>query len=661
MLSNVGEYTLSVSVYDCNLAVEVDNMRKFAAFTALLSIVLLAVLPGIAHAGSGVQLFLDGELLPSDVPATIVNNRTLVPLRVVGEALGAQVIWVSNSEPIVVLKDNDRIEVKIDSQRALLNGHEINLDVAPCIVNDRAMVPFRFIGESLGVTVLWKPSPPSVYITSEAGQLGKAELQKKDQTVSALIFQSTKAMRLDKPVISDDGSQFSVVVRNVQAEAETAAFESGHLRAYTVEPLDKRSVRIQLSLAAGEYLLPQASLSNDGRSLTIAWPLVLKQMAFQSLDGVEELHFALPPEVRPEMTDTTVEIENGATLPGRITENVVNVRSGPSMEHDRIGTVRLGDRVDVLSETTGWYEVRLANSTVGWIADWLVGVETEIEEKVGVNVRQGPGTNHAKLTTLYPRHKITVLKRENGWCLVEYGAGKTGWIADWLVPLASRLTSSTTVPGLRIFFPQVDRVDKSALQIEASQYITAVEWEEHELGVSLVMQLKKPVGQQLTYHEQGWRLTLGTWVEKVALADTERGPRLRVKMDGPSQPRVTYAAAEQAVIMTIPNAALLNTVERQLPGDGACITKIGVEQADTDVRLRVYLTRQLAFHLDKQADSTWELAFASPTLNGKVIAIDPGHGATDPGAMGTRVGMKRILRMILPIGCVCSCSKQGLR
>ncbi|NLY53314.1 MAG: SH3 domain-containing protein [Firmicutes bacterium] len=611
-------------------------MKKVCSLIVLLSL-LFTVFVDFAHAVPVVQLFLDGEPLPSDVPPTIVNGRTLVPLRVVGEALGAEVVWRSNSLPILVARGNDRVEVQIGKQIALVNGKEFKLDVAPRLINDRAMVPFRFIGESLGAGVYYQSSPPRVYITSPTGKLGPAELEQTESGITALSFQASRAMDIASVEVSEDGQEVTVLVNNVVAEPESRELSSGQLVAYSVTPVGKNSTQIRVHLGEGaKYLLPQAALSADQLSLTISWPLGLKEASLTQSGGIEFLSFALPESVKPEVTDTTLEVEEGSSLPGYTTEAVgVRVRSGPSTDTERITTLPLNTRVDVIGVVTGWYQVRLSDGTEGWIADWLLAVETEIEEKVGVNVRKGPSTNSARLTTLYPGHKIRVLSREEGWCYVEYGAGKQGYIADWLVPLESRLVDSYIVPGLTIFFPGVSRAEQVQINLTESNHVATASWKEDESGATLALQLKKPISHRLAYTDQGWCLTFGTWLQQFDFESSQRGLKLHLALDGPSQPTAKYTAADEAIIVTIPGAALAPGIKTSLPGDGIFVSDIRAEQAGGDVRLVVSLTRPLAYHLQKNGESTWDLVIASPSLAGKIVAIDPGHGATDPGAMGT--------------------------
>jgi hypothetical protein len=90
-----------------------------------------------------------------DVEPVIYENRTLVPLRGIATALGAQVDWKETDQEITIVSNNKTIKLQIGNSIAYLDGQEITLDTSARIVQNRTMVPLRFIGESLGVSVNW--------------------------------------------------------------------------------------------------------------------------------------------------------------------------------------------------------------------------------------------------------------------------------------------------------------------------------------------------------------------------------------------------------------------------------------------------------------------------------------------------------------------------
>ncbi|MBP3362050.1 MAG: hypothetical protein J6N52_14460 [Clostridia bacterium] len=106
-----------------------------------------------------------GETKLNDVAPKIVNDRTMLPARFVAENLGAAVKWDNDARTVTVTKDDITIIITIDSQTSLVNGAAVVLDSPAFIENDRTYTPLRFIAEKLGAAVAWQPETQKVIIT----------------------------------------------------------------------------------------------------------------------------------------------------------------------------------------------------------------------------------------------------------------------------------------------------------------------------------------------------------------------------------------------------------------------------------------------------------------------------------------------------------------
>ncbi len=109
-----------------------------------------------------------GENRVNDVSPKLVNERTMLPARFVAESLGATVIW-TKAEPnkVLITKDDVEIIIFIGSDIAYVNGKGVKLDSPAFIENDRTYTPIRFISEELGATVVWNPETQQVVITKK--------------------------------------------------------------------------------------------------------------------------------------------------------------------------------------------------------------------------------------------------------------------------------------------------------------------------------------------------------------------------------------------------------------------------------------------------------------------------------------------------------------
>ncbi|AOT69784.1 stalk domain-containing protein [Geosporobacter ferrireducens] len=135
----------------------------------LLAAVLLVFFlsTGFVFAVETVEITIDGQLLAVDVPPVIIQGRTLAPMRAVFESLGAEVEWDGKTKTVTAHKENQEIILTIGSNYATVNGKQKLLDVPGTIINNRTLVPLRFIGESLGAKVDWDAVQKKVIINSE--------------------------------------------------------------------------------------------------------------------------------------------------------------------------------------------------------------------------------------------------------------------------------------------------------------------------------------------------------------------------------------------------------------------------------------------------------------------------------------------------------------
>ncbi|MEK0316881.1 copper amine oxidase N-terminal domain-containing protein [Cohnella sp. 56] len=128
-------------------------MKK--AFFGVLLAALLFTTSSTAYAAE-LQIKIDGVAIVSDVKPEMKNKRAMVPLRVIGENLGASVEW-SNST-VIVAKDGMKATLSLDSSTAEKNGEKMPLDVKPYIKDSRIFVPLRFIAETFGCKVNYSNS-----------------------------------------------------------------------------------------------------------------------------------------------------------------------------------------------------------------------------------------------------------------------------------------------------------------------------------------------------------------------------------------------------------------------------------------------------------------------------------------------------------------------
>ena len=143
-----------------------SGIRKCGICILLTAVFLMLFIANAAAAPSVISVFIDGESLVMDVAPIETSGRTLVPMRAIGEALGARVDYFDEDKSIIVTKGNLVIKLTIDSKTVSVNGVVSELDVPATVVDGRTLVPLRFVGESLKATVEWVGETRYVLITS---------------------------------------------------------------------------------------------------------------------------------------------------------------------------------------------------------------------------------------------------------------------------------------------------------------------------------------------------------------------------------------------------------------------------------------------------------------------------------------------------------------
>lgn len=102
-----------------------------------------------------------------DIPPVIKEGRTLIPVRAISEGFGAQVDWDGENKIVTIIKGETTITLKLDDRTATVNGEEVELDAAAELMNNRTVVPLRFIAESLGLKVDWDEEAETIELDED--------------------------------------------------------------------------------------------------------------------------------------------------------------------------------------------------------------------------------------------------------------------------------------------------------------------------------------------------------------------------------------------------------------------------------------------------------------------------------------------------------------
>ena len=254
-------------------------LRKVTLLT--LACIILLVMPINALGAQNqkpIEIYINGVKVHSDVPPTILDGRTLVPLRVISENLGANVHWDNASRSVRVTTPVKTIVLKIDDKKVVMNDKEITLDVPAKIIGERTMVPLRFIGESLGAKVDWNNDERKVTIAKNTANIVDMLYEKTNNSSKVII-------KGDGPLQYTAGPQTELkricidVSAKLQTDNNALYIDDEYLTKVIVGQInDQPTSRVVLDIKDDAYSIYQ---SQDKHSIIIAFDNTLKNISIE--------------------------------------------------------------------------------------------------------------------------------------------------------------------------------------------------------------------------------------------------------------------------------------------------------------------------------------------------------------------------------------------
>lgn len=155
-------------------------MKKILSLLITMTILMTSFTA--VYGDDDIRVTLDGNEIAFDVPPQIIDGRTLVPMRAIFEALGAEVEWSQELQTVIAEKDDLFITMTIGVNVFTVGNYtygtseKIKLDVPPMIIDNRTLVPVRAISESLDCDVQWDGENRVVVITSAQTEAAPSDI-----------------------------------------------------------------------------------------------------------------------------------------------------------------------------------------------------------------------------------------------------------------------------------------------------------------------------------------------------------------------------------------------------------------------------------------------------------------------------------------------------
>ncbi len=162
----------------CDILLKI-NLRWYIMLKRILSVVIVMVMIASVFsfnvvADDGIIVLLNGKQLQFDVSPKIINDRTLVPMRAIFEALEFEVQWVEETRYVIgaSLANNKVVAFQIENPTMFLSTvddsktiNPIAIDVAPQIIDGRTLIPLRALADGVGATINWIEETKTIEIT----------------------------------------------------------------------------------------------------------------------------------------------------------------------------------------------------------------------------------------------------------------------------------------------------------------------------------------------------------------------------------------------------------------------------------------------------------------------------------------------------------------
>lgn len=125
---------------------------------------LCLIYPAVSYADDPIRVYIDNEPLDAAFQSHIIEDRTYVPIRVIAEKWGASVGWNQANQQVRIQKDRLMIDLFIDEHEAIVDREPVYSDAAPVVMEGRTLIPLRFVGELLGAQVRYDVESHSVFV-----------------------------------------------------------------------------------------------------------------------------------------------------------------------------------------------------------------------------------------------------------------------------------------------------------------------------------------------------------------------------------------------------------------------------------------------------------------------------------------------------------------
>lgn len=298
-----------------------------------------------------------------DTVPVIKSNRTLLPVRTIIETVGGSVEWNAEKKLIILKYQSKEIHITIGSKTAYLDNKEQVLDVAPIIINERTMLPIRFIAESFGFDVDWNAAKQIVTITVIQDDKNDSTIVKDNRTLKTTTYNLNG---VEFKMIFVEGGTFIMGSdsRESNQSPEHEVTLSSYLMAETEVTQALWNAVMGLDSGSNEY--PIASVTKPECDDFVK---KLNDMAHAAGIIPDDINFYLPTEAEWEFASKGGNLSKGYTYSGSNTLSEVGWTSNDGSSVHKVKQKK--------SNELGLYD--MSGNVYEWVADYAGSYSSEAQ------------------------------------------------------------------------------------------------------------------------------------------------------------------------------------------------------------------------------------------------------------------------------------------
>lgn len=144
-----------------------DFMKIKAMICSFGAICAALCISSAVYAQSEISVMVDNNAVAFDQQPVILNDRTLVPIRAVFEQAGASVSWNGDTHTATIEGKGHTVHIGVGNDYMIKDGKTISLDVPATVINDRTLIPVRAISEAMDYAVTWDGYHRTVLVATD--------------------------------------------------------------------------------------------------------------------------------------------------------------------------------------------------------------------------------------------------------------------------------------------------------------------------------------------------------------------------------------------------------------------------------------------------------------------------------------------------------------